>query len=42
MEWHVIFKTFFFLLWPFLIMGAIILSKKIRKNKNPGKSLWYH
>ncbi len=42
MEWQIILKTSFFLLWPFLLMGAIILSKKYRKNKSPGKSLWHH
>jgi hypothetical protein len=42
MEWQLILKMLFFLLWPFLIMGVIILSKKYRKNKNSGKSLWYH
>ena len=42
MEWQLILKTSFFLLWPLLLMGAIILSKKYRKNKGSGKSLWHH
>ena len=42
MEWLLIFKTAFFLLWPLLLMGAIILSKKYRKNPGKGRSLWNH
>ncbi len=42
MEWLVILKTSFFVFWPFLIIGFIILSKKIRKNKAAGRSLWFH
>ena len=37
MEWLLIFKTLFFLLWPFLLIGAIIFSKKHRKKTGKGK-----
>ncbi|MGZ8903548.1 MAG: hypothetical protein ACXW0H_08350 [Methylobacter sp.] len=42
MEWQLILKMLFFLLWPLLLMGIIILSKKYRKSKSPGRSLWHH
>jgi hypothetical protein len=35
-------KTLFFLMWPLLIMGIIILFRKYRKNKGSGNSLWHH
>lgn len=42
MEPLVILKTLFFLIWPLLIIGIIILFRKVRKNKGLGNSLWHH
>lgn len=42
MEWLVILKILFFLLWPVLLMGAIFYSKKYRKNSGKSRSLWNH
>ncbi len=42
MEWLLILKLLFFLFWPVLLIGAIIYSKKYRKNRGKGKSLWNH
>ena len=42
MSWLMIFKLGFFLTWPALLIGAIIYSKKMRKNPGKGRSLWHH
>lgn len=38
----VLLKTVFFLFWPFLLMGIIVASKKLRKKPGPGRSIWNH
>ena len=35
-------KTVFFLFWPFLLIGIILLSKKLRKKSGPGTGIWNH
>ena len=42
MEPLALLKTLFFLVWPLLIIGIVILSRKYRKNKGTGNSLWHH
>ncbi len=42
MESLVILKTLLFLFWPLLIGGVVVLSKKYRKGKGVGNSLWFH
>jgi hypothetical protein len=42
MEPIAVLKILFFLMWPVLIMGLIILSRKYHKNKGTGNTLWYH
>jgi len=37
MESIAILKIMFFLMWPLLIMGLIILIRKYRKNQRDGK-----
>jgi hypothetical protein len=42
MEPIAVLKILFFLMWPVLIMGLIILIRKYRKNKGTGNTLWHH
>jgi hypothetical protein len=37
MEPVAILKTLFFLVWPLLIMGIVVLVRKFRKNKGTGE-----